>query len=92
MIIRIATEGQYEVKGAALVELDELDDSILAAIERNEAEQFQAALVKVVELVRSKGTRLPDASLQESDLILPPPDVSLEEARDMFTDYPQDLL
>ncbi|MGI6544632.1 MAG: PspA-associated protein PspAA [Limnochordia bacterium] len=92
MIIRIATEGQYELRGAALAELDDLDDAILAAIEQNQADQFQDALAKVVELIRTKGTRLPDASLQESDLILPPPDVSLNEARDMFTDYPQDLL
>jgi hypothetical protein len=92
MIIRIATEGQYELRGTALAELDNMDDSILSAIERNQAEQFEEALNRVIELIRSKGTRLPDASLHESDLILPPPDVSLEEAREMFTDYPQDLL
>lgn len=92
MIIRIATEGQYELKGTALAQLDEMDDLILDAIAQNQPEAFATALTQVLNLIRGEGTRLPDASLQESDLILPPPDITFSEARELFADYPRDLV
>jgi hypothetical protein len=92
MIIRIATEGQYEVKGAALTKLDDMDNKVLAAIADSMPEAFKDALTQVLSFIRGEGTRLPDASLQESDLILPPPDITFEEARQLFADYPQDLV
>jgi hypothetical protein len=92
MIIRIATEGQYEVKGMALAKLDELDNEILAAIAAGKPTEFSQALEAVLAHIRAEGTRLPDSELKESDLILPPPDISFEEARELFANYPQDLL
>lgn len=91
MIIRIATEGQYEVKGTALAKLDEMDNVVLESIADNQPEAFRNALDAVLSLIRSEGTRLPDATLCESDLILPPPDVTLAEARQLFAEYPQNL-
>lgn len=92
MIIRISTEGQYELRGAALGRLDDMDDLVLDAIARSDAEAFEKSLAEVLSHVRSEGSRLPDTALCESDLILPPPDISLEEARALFADYPRDLL
>jgi hypothetical protein len=92
VIVRIATEGQYELKGQALAQLDEMDNQVLDAISGNTAERFQEAFAQVLNLIRSAGTRLPDASLKESDLILPPPDTSFAEACELFADYPRDLL
>lgn len=40
MIIRIATEGQYELKGEALQKLDDIDNDILIALEKGNATQF----------------------------------------------------
>lgn len=91
MIIRIATEGQYELKGAALAALDEMDNQVLNAIAENKPDTFSTALEQVLNLIRSEGTRLPDATLQESDLILPPPDITISEARELFANYPHDL-
>ena len=91
MIIRIATIGQYHVKGSALDRLDEMDDAILDAIEQGDEEAFSRALSAVVELIRTEGTPLEQETLAESDLILPPPDTTLAEAREMFTGYPRDL-
>jgi hypothetical protein len=39
----------------------------------------------MLELVRSRGRRVPDEELVESDVILPPPDVSFEEAKAGFS-------
>ncbi|HHW10951.1 MAG TPA: hypothetical protein GXX29_13370 [Firmicutes bacterium] len=91
MIVRIATEGQYELKGPALAALDEMDDHILDAVEKNDSQAFEKALSEVLCHIRANGTRLPDSSLLESDLIMPPPDTTLEEARHLFADYPREL-
>lgn len=91
MIIRVLTEGQYEVSGSALSELDTLDDTLLDAVEADDAKKFTAALHHVVSFVQTNGTKLPDQELVESDLIIPAPDTSLKEAQELFTDYPRNL-
>lgn len=92
MIIRIATEGQYELKGQALDELDSADNALLDAVENGDEAAFARELARVLEIVRTRGRRLDDRELQESDLVLPPPDTTLEEARALFRDYPRDLV
>ena len=92
MIVRIATEGQYELKGQALEELDAADDALLDAVEGGDEEAFTRELNRVLEIVRTKGRRLDDRELRESDLILPPPDTTLEEARELFRGYPRTLV
>ncbi|WP_324717100.1 hypothetical protein U7230_02120 [Carboxydochorda subterranea] len=91
MIIRIATEGQYELTGQALAELDAADNAMLDAIQHADAQAFARHLANVLDIVRSRGRRLDDRELKESDLVLPPPDITLEEARDLFAGYPRDL-
>jgi hypothetical protein len=92
MIIRIMTEGQYKLEGQALTELDELDDSLLDAIERDDGEGFVARWQQVLDLVRQRSTKVEDAELVESDLILPAPDTTLDEARQLFASYPRQLV
>jgi len=92
MIVRIATEGQYELRGQALDELDSADDALLDAIEAGDETAFARELTRVLEIVRTRGRRLADDELKESDLVLPPPDTTLEEARGLFRDYPRNLV
>jgi len=92
MIIRIMSEGQYELKGSALGELDDIDNELLAAVESNDSQGFDESLARVLALVRGKGVRMADSFLGESDIILPAPDMSLDEARELFNEYPVDLV
>lgn len=91
MIIRILTEGQYRLRGKALGELDELDDKMLDALEAGNKEEFDESFREVLALVRGEGTRISDNELLESDLILPAPDTTFEEAQELFADYPREL-
>lgn len=91
MIVRLATEGQYELTGQALEALDKLDDEVLAAIRAGDRDRFRVAFDHVVMHVRAQGRRLDDAELRESHLVLPAPDTSFEEARDLLSDYPEHL-
>lgn len=84
MIARIATEGQYRLPDACRQRFDELDDDVGDAVERADDGRFQQRLSALLDFVRG-GELLDDDSLEASDVILPPPDVSLEEARIEFT-------
>jgi hypothetical protein len=85
MIVRISNEGQYEIAESELSALNELDNQAVAACETSDEQRFQAAFARLLTLVREKGRPVPDDELVGSDIILPPADVSLEEARQTFT-------
>ena len=85
MIVRIATEDQYEIAGDDYTQLNDLDDAVVAAVEANDHEEYAKRFAALIEYIRSNGTALGDAELRESDVIVPPPDTDLEEARRDFT-------
>jgi len=84
MIVRISTEGQYEIDESESTELEQLDNDAVSACEQADEQHFHAAFARLLEFVRSTGRKVADDELVGSDLILPPPDVSLEEARAEF--------
>ena len=86
MIVRISGEGQFSIDDAATAELNRLDTELEAAVNRNDAAAFTAALQGLLDQVRAQGSPLPVDTLEESDLILPPQDASMDEVRRMLTD------
>ena len=85
MIVRIATEDQYEIAGDDYTQLNDLDDAVVAAVEANDTEEYAKRFAALIEYIRSNGKRLEDDALAESDVIVPPPDTDIEEARRDFT-------
>ena len=85
MIVRIATEGQYELVESDAEVLNQLDNQAVAACETGDEEQFNRAFKELIEFVRRNGRAVPDDVLEPSEVIIPPPDVSFEEARAEFT-------
>jgi hypothetical protein len=85
VIVRIATEGQYRLADDHAAELDELDDELVAAVEAGDERRYRELFEQMLELVRSAGEALDVDELAESDLILPPPDTTREEAAAEFT-------
>lgn len=84
MIVRISTEGQYEVADADSAGLNELDNEAVSVCEAADEAGFRQVFDRLLDYVRSHGTPVPDDQLTGSDIILPPPDVSLEEAQSEF--------
>ncbi len=85
MIIRIATEGQYELPDGDAAALNELDNAAVAACEAGDEPRFHDVFGKLLDMVRTKGRPIRDDELSSSDLILPPPDVTLAQASAEFT-------
>jgi hypothetical protein len=85
VIIRISTEGQYALADGDVAGLNELDKAAVAACEDDDEAKFHETFVRLLEYVRSNGEPVPDDDMVGSDLILPPPDVTLEEAKQEFS-------
>lgn len=85
MIVRIMGEGQWRVDDDVQADLNRLDDEAAAALEAGDEETLRAKLRELAAAVRAKGERLDDADLSASDAIVPPDDLSLEEARELFS-------
>ena len=86
MIVRILGEGQYDLDDHALDALNGLDTQIESAIEAGDEEMFRTALQGLLAAVRASGTHHAVDSLDESDLILPPPDATIDEVRELLGD------
>ena len=86
MIVRIMGEGQWKVADSHFVELNKLDDDLLAEMESGDEDGFHRTLGALLDAVRRLGAPLPDEALEPSELILPSPDASLEEVREMLSD------
>lgn len=84
MIVRISTEGQYRIPGALLDELNNLDNKIVSVVAAGDRAQFQKLYNDMLSLVRKKGKALGQDELVESEIILPPPDIDMEDARNLF--------
>ena len=85
MIVRISTEGQYQIPDEDTDRLNDLDNEVVAAVEAGDEEAFLTAFASLLELVRSDGKPVADDVLEESDVIIPPPDLTFAEAGHQFT-------
>jgi hypothetical protein len=86
MIVRILGEGQWDVPEGELSRLNELDDQVEAAVEAGDEPAFSAKLAALLDSVRESGSVLPDETLHDSDLILPPADATLAEVRTLLSE------
>ena len=85
MIVRLLTEGQYRVSDDLAGPLNELDDKALAALDSDDEAQLVEQLEAMWALVQKEGSALPDDEIVGSDVIIPPSDLTLDEARELFS-------
>lgn len=86
MIVRILGEGQFDVSDDAMDRLNQLDAAVESAVESGDEEAFEAALAALLDGVRAVGAAHDAESLDESDLILPPSDATIDEVRQLLND------
>jgi len=84
MIIRIFSEGQYELPDTAVAGLEQLDEQVQAAIDANDDQRFNDLYGRLLDHIRHAGKPLAADDLRPSDRIALPPDTSLAEAAREF--------
>lgn len=92
MIIRILGEGQYRVDDAAVAELNSVDDTIEKAVLANDQDALTRALSDLHARVVASGQPVADDELEDSDLILPAADASVEDVRELLGESQEGLL
>ena len=85
MIVRISGEGQFRLPDDDAARLNELDNDAVAAVEASDEAKFKQLWQQMLDLVAKDGNALPDDELLESDVIMPPRDVTFAEACAEFT-------
>ena len=85
MIVRVAGEGQFELPEEDAARLNELDNRAVSAVEAGDKAGFHELWGQMLALVEADGSPVDGDELSESDVILPPRDISFEEAQGEFT-------
>jgi hypothetical protein len=85
VIVRISGEGQFRLPDEDAARLNELDNEAVSAAESGDEARFQGLWEQMLQLVETDGAELPGDELVESDVVLPPRDVSFAEAQGEFT-------
>jgi hypothetical protein len=85
VIVRISGEGQFRLPDEDQERLNQLDNEAVGAVEAGDEGRFKELWAQMLEVVEADGNELADDELVESDVILPPRDVTFEEAQGEFT-------
>jgi 23S rRNA A2030 N6-methylase RlmJ len=86
VIVRLLGEGQFRVDDDLLSTLNEVDAAVLRAVEAGDETALWDGLQALADTVRRNGTKLGADELVPSDAVVPPEDLSLDEARDLLAD------
>jgi len=84
LIIRIMGEGQYRAPEALCDELNQIDNRIVDLVNEGKVEEFRSELARLVSQIKEKGEPIKAEEILESDIIVPPEDLSFEEAKNVF--------
>jgi len=85
VIVRISGEDQYRLPDADASRLNELENAVVAVVEGGREDGFAEAFGALLDYVRTQGTPVGEDELEGSDLILPPADLTFQEAGSEFT-------
>jgi hypothetical protein len=92
VIIRVLNEGQWRVEDSVRAELNGLDDAVEQAVREGDQDRLGVALQQLLDKVRLVGTPVPDEELQDSDLILPDNDSTLEDVQALLSESEEGLI
>jgi PspAA-like protein len=85
VIVRIATEGQFELDDACVERLNAFDNAVVEAVDAGDETTARRNLAELISLIRHDGRAVPDDELVTSDVIVPPPDATLDELGSHFS-------
>ncbi len=85
MIVRIMGEGQYRLSEECVQRVNDLDNAVVKAVDADDEDGFHASFEEMLAVIRDEGDHLGDEEIENSDVIVPPPDTSMAEAAADFS-------
>jgi hypothetical protein len=94
-VARVMGQGQYRIDALTVSKLNKIDNDIVKLVSEDASSsdnggsddvnsKFQHMLIEMISLITDKGIQVDLAEIIPSDFIVPPSDVSIDEAREMF--------
>ncbi len=84
MIIRIMSDNQYIVPSLYYDDINKIDNDSVRCIAKDDAAGFRKRFDEMIALIKKNGVPMDPKTLKESDLIIPPADLTFEEAKKIF--------
>jgi hypothetical protein len=85
VIVRVSGEGQFRLPDGDADRLNELDNRAVNAVDQGDERGFRELWSQMLALVAADGNAIDGDDLVESDVIMPPRDISFAEAKAEFT-------
>jgi hypothetical protein len=80
-------QGQFKINEDIVKRINEIDDTIVQILQnesKSDDQNYRTKITEIVETITSKGRKLEDKELVESDIIVPDTDISIDEAKKVF--------
>lgn len=86
LIVRVMDLGQFNLNIKNANEINQLDNSLVDIVKRYNLlkREFGKKLTRILSLVVKQGKSLDQKQIVKSDIILPPSDISIDEASKLF--------
>jgi len=84
MIVRLMGEGQYELDIKYVDEVNKIDNNIVKIVTKGNETDFKSEFKKLSDYVRNNGKKISDDVIKPSEIIIPPSDLTLDEAKKLF--------
>jgi hypothetical protein len=85
VIVRVSSEGQYDLSDDLHRQLNDLDDAVVDAVSAGDEAAFADRFQALLAFVRDNGTPLAGDDLSVSQVLIPPADTTLAEAAADFS-------
>jgi len=86
MIVRILGDGQFRLDDNLLDRVNKIDNKIVKHVSQGNKAEFARDLANLISTVKELAEPLDPVEIIPSDLIIPPSDLSFEEAKQVFCD------
>jgi hypothetical protein len=84
MIIRILSEGQFRLDDKLVDELNKIDNTIVDHVQKGDEKAFRLDLARLISTIKEHGEPVDPVDIFPSAIIVPPEDMSFQEARQVF--------
>lgn len=84
MIVRILGEGQFRLDDNQISKVNKIDNQIVEHVQKSNQAEYRQDLARLISTIKELGQPVDPVEILPSDIIIPPEDLSLEEARKVF--------
>ncbi|NPV62985.1 MAG: hypothetical protein HPY61_10230 [Methanotrichaceae archaeon] len=87
MIIRIMGEGQYRIDSCFLDQLNVIDNRIVEHVSKGDQKAYRDDLMSLISTIKENGKPINPEDIVSSNLIVPPQDLTFDEAQKIFSGH-----